>query len=35
MWSGLALSLACEGRHLRALVLLKEVAFGKFLLRNF
>ena len=35
MWSGLALSLACEGRHLRALVLLKEVAFGKLLLRNF
>ena len=32
VWSGLALSLACEGRHLRALVLLKEVriGFGKF-----
>jgi len=26
VWSGLALSLACEGRHLRALVLLREVA---------
>ena len=25
VWSGLALSLACEGRHLRALVLLREV----------
>ena len=28
VWSGLALSLACEGRHLRALVLLKEVRIG-------
>ena len=25
VWSALALSLACEGRHLRALVLLREV----------
>ena len=37
VWSGLALSLACEGRHLRALVLLKEVriGFGKFPLASF